>query len=934
MSYIPLHRPRFWTLLIGLSLPLAGLGLAPVAAQAQSAATGSLAGRVSNKATGSHLEGAVVRIAELNRTTTTGREGQYLFSGLPSGAYTLRVSYEGLDTVTLASTVEAGLTARADAALETEVFMLDAVLVAARVEGQAAAINLQRNAPTLRTVVSADALGQIREGNIGDALVRLPGVSVETRAGVQRTATIRGLAPQYNTVTVDGLRMTNVDGNRDIALDSFPSNMLARMEVIKAQMPDFPSDAIGGVVNLVTKTAYDSADRIIEGDVGTTYNDLRGNWNRQASFNFGDTFGDQKQFGLLASLAYFHDQRGYDVAQTAYTTAADNTRTINRTLYYDRYEVKDKLGAGLTFDYRPDSGTTLFAKAIYSYDYRYLNHFGTDWRPNPASVTARNGTVVSSTGGRVDAFAFYREPKNVFQMYVLGGTHKAGDWDLDFRTAWSKAKKDYPATIQIVNSFNGVDLTYDRAAPDFPSFRVDNAVNVHTPAGLAFRQVDTNQVPRMEDEWSYDANARREFTAGTVPMTFKAGIRYTQKDSSQAQPLTVRYTGLTGIPAARLIEYRDTPGFMGAANGNAVLLGFYPDWKKYRYLSNHPGNLTQNAATVLYTDQTKANADYESKEDILGAYAQLSATLGSLDLLAGLRWEQTETASRANRVVTVNNQVVSVTPVHDGNRYDNLLPGLHAQHRAFDGRLITRAAVTKALSRPPPGDLIPSVQENAQMNQRIIGNPNLEPAEAMNYDVSVEYYLPPLGVLSAGVFRKDIEKFVFASSRIAPDGVDERSRVNGEGGEITGVELVWSQQLKFLPGALGNLGVDLNYTWLDSQGRYPGRTDDLTFVNAPKYIFNAIVSYAAGPLSLRVSYNDLPKRLESVGARAALDSYNAASEIWDLSAKYSLRRNYTLFLNVKNLTDEPTVQFQGGRDNPTSVVYYGTQYNFGVQYKF
>jgi len=609
MSSHLLRRPRRWALILALALPAAVSVLSPVSAVAQTAATGSLTGRVSNKATGSYLEGAVIRIIELNRTVATAREGQYLLTGIPAGEYTLRVSYEALDDTTLSVVVAAGSVARADAALETEVFMLGELQVAARVEGQAAAINLQRNAPTLRTVVSSDALGQIREGNIGDALVRLPGVSVETRAGVQRTATIRGLAPQYNTVTVDGLRMTNVDGNRDIALDSFPSNMLASMEVIKAQMPDFPSDAIGGVVNLVTKTAYDSADRIIVGDVGTTYNDLRGNWNRQASFNFGDTFGANKQFGFLTSFAYFHDQRGYDVAQTAYTTAADNTRTINRTLYYDRYEVKDKVGAGLALDYRPGSGTTLFAKALYNYDYRFLNHYGTDWRPNPAAVTARNGPVVSTTGGRVDAFAFYREPKNVFQMYVLGGTHKAGEWDFDFRTAWSKAKKDYPATIQLVNSFDGVNLTYDRSMPDFPAFRIDNGVDVFNPAGLAFRQADTNQVPRVEDEWSYDANLKREFSAGTIPWTLKAGIRYTQKDSSQAQPLTVRYSGLTGVTAAELLEYHATPGFMGAAKGNAVLLGFYPDWKKYRSLFNNPGNLTQNAAAILFTDQTKANAD-------------------------------------------------------------------------------------------------------------------------------------------------------------------------------------------------------------------------------------------------------------------------------------------------------------------------------------
>src|SRR5690606_12527938 len=159
--------------------------------------------------------------------------------------YTMVVTYAGLDTQTIPVVVPAGVNLRQNVQLTSSAVDVTEILVVARLEGQAGAINLQRSAPSLRTIVSADALGPIREGNIGDALVRLPGLSVETRAGVQRTATIRGLAPQYNTVTVDGLRMTNVDGNRDIALDSFPSNMLARVEVVKSPTPDMSADAIG-----------------------------------------------------------------------------------------------------------------------------------------------------------------------------------------------------------------------------------------------------------------------------------------------------------------------------------------------------------------------------------------------------------------------------------------------------------------------------------------------------------------------------------------------------------------------------------------------------------------------------------------------------------------------------------------------------------------
>lgn len=900
---------------------------------ASRAEAGTISGRVLNEETGTLLEGARIRLLELGREAIAGRDGSFSFGRLPAGRYTLQASYVGARTETVGVDVAAAGTARVQIALGSPLFSLDAVQVSARAEGLSEALTLQRNAPTYRTVVSADALGQIREGNIGDALVRLPGLSVETRAGVQRTATIRGLAPQYNTVTVDGLRMTNVDGNRDIALDSFPSNMLARVEVVKANTPDLPADAIGGTVNLITRSAFDQDGRVLEGEVGGSYNDLRGNWNRQASASFGDRFGPDGQFGLFTSVAYFHDRRGYDVVDTAYTVSADDRYRINRSLYYDRFEQKDKVGAGLALDWQVGEDTRLFLKALYNYDYRWLNHYGTDWRPNPAAIVSEQGDLVSTSNARVDAFAFYREPKNVFQMHTLGGSSRAGEWDLDYRAAWSRAKKDYPETIQIVTSFNGVDLAYDRSVRDFPSFTVTNGVDLSDLSRLQFRQAQVTQVPRVEDETTLDANARRMFFAGDTPWTFAAGVRATLKDASQAQPDTNRFTGLSGLSAGELLEFVDTPGFMGAANGRARLLGFYPDWRAYTRLVRDGTNLTRNAAAVLFADQTRAEADFSISEDIYAAYAQATVDFERLQLLGGLRWEQTRLASRANEVRIENGQVASVTPVFATSRYDKVLPGLHARFDASE-RVVLRGAVTQALSRPPPGDLVPSRQENAQMNQRIIGNPDLRPAESRNVDLSLEVYLPPVGVLSAGVFHKDIDNFVFSASRIAADGVDERTRVNGDGGKVLGMELVWSQQLDFLPGPLSGLGVEANYTRLDSKGAYPGRNDTLPFINSPDYIFNGILSWAQGPFGLRLSYNRLPDRLESVGGRPALDRYNAASSIWDVAARYRVGGGGEFFLNVKNLTDEPTVQFQGDRGNPTSVVYFGTQYNFGYKLNF
>lgn len=902
----------------------------------QSVAAGSIGGRVIDGATGLALPGASLRIQETGRVVVSTNDGSFLINNVTPGAYTLVVSYEGLDQQRIAVSVQSGLAVRSDIRMSSASVRPEEILVLSRLAGYASTINMQRNAPSVRTIVSADALGQIREGNIGDALVRLPGLSVETRAGVQRTATIRGLAPQYNTVTVNGLRMTNVDGNRDIALDSFPANMLSRVEVVKSPTPDMSADAIGGTVNLVTRSAYDKVGRTFEAETGTTYNENRGTWNRQLGVTYADTFGEQEEFGLLGSVYYFRDHRGYDVVDNAYTVSATNSYFINRSLYYDRKETKDKVGAGLTFDYRPSDDTAFSFSGIYHYDYRDLWRRGTDYRPNPATQSNVTETGGSSTGGRVDSIVFYREPKNVLQLYTGGVTHRTGDWNLEGRVSYSKAKKDYPVTLQVVNSWNNVNLTYDRSNPDFPTYRVDNGVNISDPAGLQFRQFDTNQVPRVEDEWSFDTHAERDFGYARYPWSLKTGFRATLKDASQAQPDTVRYTGLTGVSALSLTEQYSNKDYMSASNGRAVLIPVFPDWRKYLNLQQtSPQSLTQNAAASLFTAQTIANADFSISEDIYAGYVMADIDFDGLQILAGVRVEATEISSQANEVITSGNTITAINRISDSASYTNVLPGVHARYSMVDDKLVLRASVTQAISRPPPGDLIPSRQENAQLNQRVIGNPNLKPAESDNFDITAEYFLPPLGVISAGAFYKDISNFVFSTSRIAADGVDERTRTNGEGGTVKGLEFVWVQQLSFLPGILSGLGVEANYTWLDSKGNYPGRSaESLALVNSPRYIYNNIISYVDGPVSVRLSYNRLPARLEAVGARQALDRYNAASSVWDLAMKYAFSDKGTAFVNVKNLTDTPVVQYQGSRANPTSVVYYGTQYNMGVKFEF
>jgi TonB-dependent receptor len=235
--------------------------------------------------------------------------------------------------------------------------------------------------------------------------------------------------------------------------------------------------------------------------------------------------------------------------------------------------------------------------------------------------------------------------------------------------------------------------------------------------------------------------------------------------------------------------------------------------------------------------------------------------------------------------------------------------------------------------------MLPSRRVDDDARTLTDGNPNLDVTEADNIDVSLEYYLKPLGVISVGAFRKSIDGFYFTTASTVVGGEYDGYRLSrvemGRGGKVSGLEVEWQQRLSFLPGAWGGLGFGANHTWLDATGRYPTRpSDNLTFIGTAKRTGNFNLSYVRRGLDLRLFYNLRGDYLSSVGARRALDIYEKERATLDFSAKYRFTRRLSAYANVKNLTDAPKITYQGSRSNPTGVRYYDFSVNFGVTRDF
>jgi TonB-dependent receptor len=247
---------------------LLALGIAGSVA-AQGTATGSVEGRVLNVGNNRYLNNAKVTVDGTSITTYTNEFGNFRLNNVPAGDVTIRTNYTGLDETVSSVNVSPGKVAVVNVEMTSvarygaeKAVVLDTFTVSGQreYEGDALATNEQRYAPNVKVVMSSDSFGTINEGNPGEFLKYLPGITVDYVAADVRTVSVRGFAAQFTNVYWDGIRMTSSasgSSNRIFEFEQVSINNTSRTEIIKLPTPDFPSDSLGGAVNFVSKNAFE-----------------------------------------------------------------------------------------------------------------------------------------------------------------------------------------------------------------------------------------------------------------------------------------------------------------------------------------------------------------------------------------------------------------------------------------------------------------------------------------------------------------------------------------------------------------------------------------------------------------------------------------------------------------------------------------------------
>lgn len=914
--------------------------------------TGLVTGQVIDKNQQLSLPGATLKLKPGNHYTVSNQRGQFEFLGVPAGTYTLEVTYIGYEKAAEEITVQAGRNTVVNFKLEAGGVVGKEVLVLGdRLRGQAKALNQQRNNPNVTNIVSADQIGRFPDANIGDAIKRIPGITMQNDQGEARSIIIRGLAPELNSVTLNGDRIPSAEGdNRRMQMDLIPSDMVQTIEVNKTLTPDMDADAIGGSVNLVTRAAPNGPR--VSATLSGGLNPIRDKPLYTGSLVLGNRFF-QNKLGAVLSASYNNNDYGSDDVEAVWATddlGKVFTEEVEVRKYYVQ-RIRRSLSAAL--DYKINSKNTLYANAMYNWrddrEARYgqsISDIEPEYDEND-NLTGYIGSMSRETKGGAgnNRNKSRRLEEQKVQNYALRGEHLLGSKvDLDWGLSYSSAIENTPHERYIAYEVEDVPVALDLSDLRFPLATGTGVTN----ADFDFNSLSENNDYTRENEIGMKLNLRFPFSI--LPGKkgrLRVGARLRLKDKERTnnffeyEPLTP-FGNLSTMPLFTI----DGKGYQP---GTKYTPGSFIAKEYMGGLAlTDPALFKQEDAPSEYLAE-----NFKAKETITAGYIRWDQDFSAkLSMIAGVRLENTAIDYRGN-IVEDEEELAGQRNVK--NSYLDVLPGITFKYNVTD-HTVLRLAATTAIARPNYYDIAPYLNSIVEDEELSAGNPELKAAYAWNFDLMVEHYFTSVGILSGGLFYKNISDFVYTYSdqqysteKFAAEYPGTQNPVpagerwtykqarNGNNVKVYGFEVALQRQLDFLPGFLKGFGIYANYTYTRSEadGVYNGDGEKRTGVTLPgtaPHMFNASLSYEVKRFSARLSGNYAAAYLDELGGTDFDDRYYDQQFFLDANASYSITKQLRVFAEANNLTNQPLRYYQGVSSRTMQAEFYRPRYNLGFKF--
>ncbi len=882
--------------------------------------TGGISGTVTNQTTGNPLQGANVSLDGTPLNTQTDRSGKFQLLRIPGGARTVSISYLGYETKVVEVNVNPGEIVSTNTSLGVSI-QATVNVSSPLLEGQAKALNQQKEATTISNVVSADQIGRFPDSNSAEATQRIPGVTIERDQGEGRYVQVRGTEARLNSMMIDGERVPSPEGDvRAVALDVVPADLLEQIVVTKAPTADMDGDSIGGSVNLVTKGAPSKTR--VSLSFGLGYNRISEGGIQTFSGTVGRRFFNDK-LGLLFAGSYLNTDRG----SQSFETEFDDGELDDLQLRSYAVNRKRK-GINPSIDYRFSDTSVIKIKGIY-------NQFD--------DFELRRRTRFRPGNDRIE-----RELKDRFEGQTIaqlsfGGEHLLPNFmQIDYNISYAYA---------------------DEQEPD----RLDTT----------FRQNDVNFMPNVSPD-SIDPDNIQANPLNEDLSLYEFDEAVLENNTTNERDFRVRFNGLMPLPTnsgfAGFLKFGFKNTFKKKSRNNDAFVYEFDDddaapiftdvldrnFSQGTFLNGRysPGNafIDPAAARRILTDPNAQfekdfegdTADYRARENVFAVYGMTQLNFGEkFQLVPGFRYERTDVKYNGFQVLFDDEgDYLSTSEVPGENTFNNYLVSIHGKYR-FSDKTNFRVAFTQSLARPNFRDLTPFrliLEEDLEIER---GNPNLVPTTSNNFDVMFEHYLSSVGIISGGFFYKRLSNYIFpftfeedrpVSGPNGPiDTFDIVEPRNGDNANLYGIELAFQNRFSFLPKPLDGFGVYANYTYVKSETIIPGEGLNSVGRKAAlpgqaKNVANFALSYEKFGFSGRASWHYRDLYLSQVSNDPLRDIFIDDHLQFDVNLSQKITKNIRVFADFINLGNRPFRVYEGVSTRPIQEEYYRWWATFGLKY--
>ena len=962
------------------------------------ATSAGLEGNIKDATTGEPLIGANVILLGTSLGAAADSHGKYVISNVPSGTYTVRVTYIGYKQQELQITLREDETTKQDFSLEPTTVEGNPVVVNGQASGQTQAINQQLSSDQITSVVSAAKIQELPDANAAESLGRLPGMSVLRNGGEADQVVIRGMAPKFNQILINGIQLTSSNpNNQSIDLSMISSNMLASMEVKKTVTADMDASVIGGIVNLemreakVKEPGVPQFNFLLQGG----YNALSNAYNKLNNYKYvvsvENRFFDNK-FGIFAQVGVERKNLTSNSFGASYGINGPTIPLyITNGLNLDNIpRDRQRYNGAFVLDYNLPEGSIKFSN--------FLSTGTTDSqdRGEYFGITGSAGSNIhnyslsyshSTLSVITNAVRLqYQLPifhVNAVLSHAYSETKDPNDWNITFQQGSAGLggliNQNNLDPMDIVKAANNdLSSAYLNGAANTSSFSRARALSasLDLDANLNLSENITSVI-KFGGMYRYQTRSYSYSTTGSQGLGLQSA-RYVDSLIARHFPSLLAYVNSTSLPMSAFLDADYSYGnFLSGDYMMHYPLSYGMLSELARFLSSSSSLIQSNplASASYFHDQFNSKTNnYDGHENQSAVYAMATIKIGSdITLIPGIRYQNLQTTYTGVRGVEnassalggpYNHYDTTVTETHGF-----WLPDFALKYKPFSW-FDVRFSYTNTLAYPDYNAIIPRIDVSTG-GYIAYNNYQLVPSRSRNYDLYFSFYNNDIGLLTVGGFLKQIDNLIFpytfyvtgaealkyyppGLATVTPSGLYQiTTYVNDPNrAKVYGLEFEWQTHFWYLPHPFDGIVLNVNYTHVYSKedyqfvyyGKPPGSRVPVAIDTAyttrllyqPNNIVNLSLGYDYEGFSARISLIYQEDIFSGPNFWPQLRSNTASYTRWDFSAKQDLPWfGLQLFGDLTNINSETDkIVIQAPTGVPSSQGDYGMTADLGLRINF